>query len=44
MIKNKDILIRIDNENKQKIKEKASQKGLSVSSYVRTLIFKDLFE
>lgn len=44
MVKNKDILIRINEEVKQKIKERASQQGLSVSSYIRMLVFKDLSE
>lgn len=42
MIKDKDILIRIDKETKNKVKEKAESIGLSVSSWIRTLIIKDL--
>ena len=42
MIKDKDILIRIDKETKYKVKEKAESIGLSVSSWIRTLIIKDL--
>ena len=42
MIKDKDILIRIDKETKNKVKEKAESLGLSVSSWIRTLIIKDL--
>ena len=42
MIKDKDILIRIDKETKNKVKEKAESIGLSVSSWNRTLIIKDL--
>ena len=42
MIKDKDILIRIDKETKNKVKEKAESIGLSVSSWIRTLIIKNL--
>jgi len=42
MIKSKDILIRIDEETKNKAKEKSKSIGLSVSSWIRTLIIKDL--
>lgn len=42
MIKSKDILIRIDDELKNKAKEKAIDLGLSLSSWIRTLIIKDL--
>jgi antitoxin component of RelBE/YafQ-DinJ toxin-antitoxin module len=38
MIKEKDILIRIDSELKEKVKVKAKELGLSVSAYVRVLI------
>ena len=44
MIKAKDILIRIDEETKSKAKQKAEQIGLSLSSWIRTLIIKDLKE
>jgi antitoxin component of RelBE/YafQ-DinJ toxin-antitoxin module len=42
MIKDKDILIRIDSELKKKLQLKAKLFGLSLSSYVRMLIVKDL--
>jgi predicted DNA binding CopG/RHH family protein len=42
MIKEKDILIRITPELKTKVKEKAKSLGLSVSSYVRTLLIKEV--
>lgn len=42
MIKSKDILIRIDEQLKNKAKEKAIDLGLSLSSWIRTLIIKDL--
>lgn len=42
MIKDKDILIRIDSELKVKLQVKAKLLGLSLSSYVRMLIVKDL--
>lgn len=42
MKKEKDILIRIDQELKEKIKEKAKSLGLSVSSYIRTLLIKEI--
>jgi antitoxin component of RelBE/YafQ-DinJ toxin-antitoxin module len=42
MIKSKDILIRIDEETKNKAISKAKSIGLSLSSWVRTLIIKDL--
>ena len=42
MKKEKDILIRVDKDLKEKTIEKAKLKGLSVSSYIRTLIIKDL--
>ena len=42
MIKDKDILIRIDSELKAKLQVKAKLLGLSLSSYVRMLIVKDL--
>ena len=41
-IKEKDILIRINQELKQKVKDKAKSLGLSVSSYVRLLLIKEL--
>jgi antitoxin component of RelBE/YafQ-DinJ toxin-antitoxin module len=42
MIKEKDILIRIDEELKNKVKEKAKSIGLSVSAYIRTLLIREL--
>lgn len=42
MIKEKDILIRVDEDLKKRIKEKAEKQGLSVSSYIRMTITKDL--
>jgi antitoxin component of RelBE/YafQ-DinJ toxin-antitoxin module len=44
MIKSKDILIRIDEETKNKASEKAKSIGLSLSSWIRTLIVKELKE
>lgn len=41
MLKDKDILIRIDKNLKTKVKEKANLLGLSVSSYVRMLLKKE---
>jgi len=42
MIKEKDILIRIDIELKEKIKTKAKSNGLSTSAFVRMLIIKEV--
>jgi antitoxin component of RelBE/YafQ-DinJ toxin-antitoxin module len=42
MIKEKDILIRIDVNLKKKVQEKAKSLGLSLSAYVRSLIIKEL--
>lgn len=42
MIKEKDILIRVDKELKEKIREKAKSLGLSLSSYIRLIIIKDI--
>lgn len=42
MIKSKDILIRIDEELKEKAKEQSKKVGLSLSSWIRTLIIKEL--
>ena len=42
MIKEKDILIRIDKQLKEQVKEKAKSLGLSVSAYLRMLIIKQL--
>lgn len=42
MIKEKDILIRVELATKEKITKKAKATGLSVSAYIRLLIIKDL--
>ena len=42
MIKEKDILIRVDKQLKQQITEKAKTFGLSVSAYVRMIIKKEV--
>ena len=42
MKKEKDILIRVTEELKEKIYKKSKKQGLSISSYVRMLIIKDL--
>jgi antitoxin component of RelBE/YafQ-DinJ toxin-antitoxin module len=42
MIKEKDILIRIDKELKKKVQQKAKNLGLSVSAYIRTLLIKEV--
>jgi predicted HicB family RNase H-like nuclease len=42
MKKEKDILIRVNEELKNKAIEKAKKQGLSLSAYIRTLIIKDL--
>jgi predicted DNA binding CopG/RHH family protein len=42
MIKEKDILIRVDKELKEKVKQKAKLFGLSVSAYIRMVLIKDL--
>ena len=42
MIKEKDILIRIDIELKKRVQEKAKNLGLSTSSYIRMLLIKEL--
>lgn len=44
MKKEKDILIRIEDEVKSKIKNKAKLLGLSLSSYIRLLIIQDLLK
>lgn len=41
MKKEKDILIRVNLELKNKIQQKAKSLGLSVSSYIRTLLVKE---
>lgn len=42
MIKEKDILIRVDKVLKKKVQEKSKNLGLSLSSYIRSLIIKEL--
>lgn len=42
MIKEKDIIIRIDSELKEKVKEKAKSLGLSTSSYIRFLLIQNI--
>ena len=42
MKKEKDILIRVTEELKTNITNKSKKQGLSVSSYVRMLIIKDI--
>ena len=42
MIKEKDIIIRIDSDLKEKIKSKAKSLGLSTSSYVRMILKKEV--
>lgn len=42
MIKEKDILIRVDEQLKQQIAEKAKSLGLSVSAYVRMILKKEV--
>jgi antitoxin component of RelBE/YafQ-DinJ toxin-antitoxin module len=44
MKKEKDILIRIEDEVKSKIKNKAKLLGLSLSAYIRLLIIQDLLK
>ena len=42
MIKDKDILIRISQELKEQVQNKAKELGLSVSSYIRVLLIEKL--
>jgi len=42
MLKEKDILIRITPELKQKVQKKAKSLGLSTSAFIRTLIIKEV--
>lgn len=44
MIKDKDILIRISSDLKEKIQVKSKELGLSVSSYIRMLLIEKLRE
>ena len=41
MIKEKDILIRVDSELKEKVQQKAKSLGLSLSSYIRLILIKE---
>lgn len=42
MIKDKDILIRVDSKLKEKIQIKAQQLGLSTSAFIRMIIKKEV--
>jgi len=42
MIKEKDIVVRVDLKLKRTLQEKAKKLGLSLSSYIRTLLIKDI--
>ena len=42
MIKEKDVTIRVELELKQKLQEKAKSRGLSLSSFIRTLLIKEV--
>ena len=42
MVKEKDILIRVTKELKEKLSEKAKSMGLSISAYVRMIILREL--
>ena len=42
MLKEKDILIRITQELKKKVQEKAKSLGLSTSCYIRTLLIREV--
>jgi antitoxin component of RelBE/YafQ-DinJ toxin-antitoxin module len=42
MIKEKDILIRVDEQLKKQITDKAKSIGLSVSAYVRMILKKEV--
>lgn len=42
MIKEKDILIRVSKDLKNKIKERANSLGISISSYIRMIVLKEL--
>lgn len=43
MLKEKDILIRIDQEFKKKVQEKAKKLGLSTSAFIRMLLKKEVY-
>ena len=42
MIKEKDIIVRVDENLKNQLKEKAKSLGLSVSSYIRSTLIEKL--
>jgi antitoxin component of RelBE/YafQ-DinJ toxin-antitoxin module len=42
MIKEKDILIRISQDLKKKVQEKAKKLGLSTSAFIRMLLIKEV--
>lgn len=42
MVKEKDILIRVDSELKEELQQKAKSLGLSLSSYIRLTLIKEL--
>ena len=42
MKKEKDILIRVDLELKEKVNKKAQSLGLSISSFIRTILIKEV--
>lgn len=42
MIKEKDILIRVDKELKEQLKKKAKEVGLSLSAYIRTALIEKI--
>jgi len=42
MIKEKDITIRVSLELKKQLQERAKSLGLSLSSFIRTILMKDL--
>lgn len=42
MIKEKDITIRVDLELKQSLQKKAKLLGLSLSSFIRTILIKEV--
>lgn len=42
MLKDSVVVVRVSDELKEKISNKAEKLGLSASSYIRTLILKDL--
>jgi antitoxin component of RelBE/YafQ-DinJ toxin-antitoxin module len=42
MLKEKDILIRVDLNLKKKVQEKAKKLGLSTSAFIRVLLMKEV--